>query len=307
MDYLRFRNADEVLETLGLLGTTPRAQRARIEKLAGFDSMLDVYDRVVASDNEDQLKQSIAEHGAIVSLSKLREGSNEKAVSLKVHSPYAAIVNEKGDVEVENTRYNILTPEGRLALSSKLPNPFPEHTDPATGYKYVEAAAWWKAQCSHLPCGPYVWLPGYSTHYFEIKYDVGIGKTDIVIQLWKGYLPKAGPHPLFPGGTGLEIGVYYRNWPASKLPLIASSWWPYSEPLWLEGVSFAIDFELINPENGNLFFKGGPQSTWWNTRWMLNESYKQYEKSQSSVPSRTNEYWLKYKINGYVRLAKEWK
>lgn len=301
MGHLIFRDADEVVDTLKLLGSTPRKERTRIEKLAGFSSLLDGYEKATASNSAEQLKHNLAKRGEILSMSQAHEAIDKNVVNQKFRSPFAAITNERGELQVGNTLYNVLSPEGFHALVSTMPNPYPQTTDPETGYKYVDTAMWWKASCSHAPCSPLVVLPGYSTHYFEIKSEVSIGKADIVIQLWKGWLPKAG---LFPGGTGAEVGVYYRDWPASELPLKVSQWWPYSEQLWLEGIKCDVKFELINPENGNLFFQADNQRTWWKTRWMLDESYEQYRKSQSAVPDRTNKYWLMYTINGKER---KWK
>ncbi|MEO6392415.1 MAG: hypothetical protein ABIP75_11225 [Pyrinomonadaceae bacterium] len=187
-------------------------------------------------------------------------------------------------------------------------DPSTNFTD-ANGYEYVETADWWKKACETLPCFSLIRWPDYSTKVIE---DV-IDGNPVVIQLWIGWCQKFMGIDEFPGGIGAEVGIYRRI--EGKVPgpidealpaafahrfLVPAErlfhnklWWAYPE------LNAEIEFELINPETGETFFKAGPERTYWLNRWMNPESYQRYKAAQDGdVPWFSVNYLMKYKING---------
>ena len=70
-------------------------------------------------------------------------------------------------------------------------------------------------------------------------------------------------------------------------------WWPYPE------LQTELEFEMVNPKTNETFFRAGPQTTYWLTKWMDTDSYEKYKDAQSgNTPWFSVNYNLKYKING---------
>jgi hypothetical protein len=210
-----------------------------------------------------------------------------------------------------------LQQEDRLALGK----PARVYTDP-DGYTYDETAPWWKSACAVLPCFETLAWPGYATAIVEDTID---GRP-VVIQLWKGWCQRFLGSPDFPGGIGAEVGVYERvdgrALPSSLsfLEPQASAffttavaaldhrqlWWPATM------VKAEIEFELVNPLNDKVFFRAGPETTYWLNKWMHPLQYIKYQRKcerrwsflpwwvpgNSRTPPLATGYRLKYRING---------
>jgi hypothetical protein len=120
----------------------------------------------------------------------------------------------------------------------------------------------------------------------------------------------------FPGGIGAEVGVY-RVIPGKARPRTLSFlppsfaaavlkpignlndndlWWAYPE------LGTQIQFSLVNPNTGEIFFSTGTEKTYWLNRWMNPDSYEKYKRDQGKgrmPPSwREVNYRLHYSING---------
>jgi hypothetical protein len=135
---------------------------------------------------------------------------------------------------------------------------------------------------------------------------------DVVIQLWKGWCPKFAGIQNFPGGVGAEVGIYRRipgrTRPSALpnglspdiIPRLLSAlasyadhelWWPFPE------LAARLECEFINPLNGQVVFSGGPENTYWLTKWMDDDSYRQYQRD-APTPASVVDYRLGFKING---------
>lgn len=195
------------------------------------------------------------------------------------------------------------------------------YTDP-DGYRYDETDEWWKVACEPLPCFEALAWPGYGTAILD---DVIDGKP-VVIQLWKGWCQRFLGSQNFPGGIGAEVGVYERvagrTLPASLSFLEPAAaaflttavsaldgsklWWPATK------LVTEIEWELINPVTNAVFFKAGPQKTYWRNKWMHEDQYinylRKYHKRWSALPwwfpfnsltpPNPVDYKLRYTING---------
>ncbi|MGH3941920.1 MAG: hypothetical protein ACRDTG_25530 [Pseudonocardiaceae bacterium] len=182
----------------------------------------------------------------------------------------------------------------------------------ADGYSYVETSERWKELCTILPCFLALQWPGYSTTIVE---DTIEGQP-VVIQLWKGWCQRFLGLQSFPGGLGAEVGVYRRIPGKSRpdslpfLPSVVESfvlnklgsltddelWWPAPE------LNARIEFDLINPVNGQKFFSAGPEDSYWLAKWMSERSYIRYWVGQEmNAPILPDGYILEYTINGRSR------
>jgi hypothetical protein len=75
-------------------------------------------------------------------------------------------------------------------------------------------------------------------------------------------------------------------------------WWPV-DPAEL---NLKIEFNMINPITNNTFFSAGPEKSYWLAKWMIEDSYKEYQRAQGEerTPSSVVDYILEFKINGNI-------
>jgi len=130
------------------------------------------------------------------------------------------------------------------------------------GYEYDETSEYWKGLCSALPCFAQLTWPGYKTTIVEDTID----GDPVVIQLWK-----AAVGPL--GGNAL--------------------WWPAPD------LHATLEYQLINPNTGQVFYSAGAESTFWLAKWMTDASYNRYtaDLGAGNTPA-VDGYVLDYRING---------
>lgn len=170
------------------------------------------------------------------------------------------------------------------------------HSTDSRGFTYTENSPWWKEMCTVFPCCTALCWPGYATRVWDATID---GQA-VVIQAWKGWCPKfLGMFTSdFPGGVGLEVGVY-RRMPGRQRPTslpflpppfaafllgaIAAAaedglWWPIPNHDWSLGASF------VNPITGKTVFEASPEKTWWLTKWMNDDSHYRYETQECQYP-----------------------
>jgi len=69
-------------------------------------------------------------------------------------------------------------------------------------------------------------------------------------------------------------------------------WYPFPE------LRTRLWFKLVNPLTREKFFQTTEQSTWWLTRWMAPDSYRNKYKKQHTVPAFPADFKLHYTING---------
>jgi hypothetical protein len=178
------------------------------------------------------------------------------------------------------------------------------------GYNYVQVSEWLQDLASHFPCTLAMEWPGYDTEIIEDRID----GQDIVIQLWKGWCPRAFDANT-PGGVGAEVGIYRRmpgrprpddstvsNWltnaantlfrgafdvlnvlqPAINLGLGLFQTQNLDhlddEDLWWPAPDLRTRLEstFINSLTGEPFFHAGPVTSYWLPKWMNNSSYGRY-------------------------------
>jgi len=196
-------------------------------------------------------------------------------------------------------------------VEADLSNPTVASTD-ARGFGYVETSDNWKQMCAAFPCCNALQWPDYATYSF----DTVIDQKPVVIQLWKGNCEKLLGLSQFPGGIGAEVGIY-RRIPGKARPQALSFlppqlaaallgpirnlnesqlWWAYPE------LNARIQFSLVNPITGQIFFSTGTETTYWLNRWMNPGSYDKYKRDQGNgkTPPSFHEvnYILHYSING---------
>jgi len=194
-----------------------------------------------------------------------------------------------------------------------------QYTD-ASGYNYDETSENWKQLCTAFPCFTLLHWQGYATQVVDTMngQPLTINGQPVVIQLWKGTCQKfLGGVGNFPGGIGAEVGVYHRmpgrarpslqqltslGIPNTLAGLIVAGiapltddqlWWAFPE------LNTQVAFTLTNPVTNQTFFTAGPETTYWLNKWMDDDSYEQYQKSQGNqVPGSPTDYVLNYSING---------
>jgi hypothetical protein len=188
----------------------------------------------------------------------------------------------------------------------------------ASGYKYDETSEQWKQLCTAFPCFALLQWPGYATLVVDTidGQPAVINGQAVVIQLWKGTCQKfLGGLSSFPGGIGAEVGVYHRVpgrirptldslsfLPAPLASLIVATianlpddqlWWAFPE------LNAQIEFTLTNPVTNQPFFTTQPETTYWLTKWMDDDSFARYQNDQGGqTPPSQTDYVLDYTING---------
>lgn len=194
------------------------------------------------------------------------------------------------------------------------------------GYDYVGMSESWKKLCLDLPCSKRVVIePVYKTQWLHTKID----GQDVVIQTWKGHIPKG--LRAMPGGIGGEVGIY-RVEPGRRIPdlldlpalstfppamqphvrtlvskllkeLVEAAehgvelWWPHP------ALNAQIDMKFTNPHTGDGFFAATPSEPaggYWMSRWMNYGSYINYIASEKlRVPVHAHEYVMDFAVKGH--------
>ena len=199
------------------------------------------------------------------------------------------------------------------------------HYQDGRGYEYVGMSESWKRLCLELPCSERVVIePVYKTKWITTEID----GNEVVIQTWKGHIPKG--LRAMPGGIGGEVGIYRRQ-PGRKIPelldipalslfpdsaqpfvrnfvskvlkeLVEAAeagvdlWWPFPE------LNAQIDMWFVNPKTGDDFFAASPSEPaggYWMSRWMNYGSYVDYIASEHlKVPVHAHQYVMQFGVKG---------
>lgn len=69
-------------------------------------------------------------------------------------------------------------------------------------------------------------------------------------------------------------------------------WYPYPE------LGTTLRFRLVNPFNGEEFFRTSPERTYWLTRWMDPHCYRQRYQHDHATPTQAASYVLHYTVDG---------
>lgn len=167
-------------------------------------------------------------------------------------------------------------------------------------YQWDATSEPWKRLCSMLPCFDDLAWPDYDT---KCWYEYELFGQPVVIQLWKGLCQQFLGRTDFPGGIGGEVGIYMRA-PGRALPPLdflplplqgvyriatrlagENLWWPVPEHL-----QPRITFRFKNPKTGQRLFED-PQSekTYWLTKWMEFDSFRDYEQ-KNPTPTWATEF-----------------
>jgi hypothetical protein len=208
--------------------------------------------------------------------------------------------------------------------------------DTKDGYTYVETSQAWKDVCSALPCFAEVWWAGYLTKVIKTSIggqpviiqlwkgwcqrlggkwanfpggmgaEVGIyskvaeGDSRVVLFQKPAEKIDRGLHQFRDDVSRVAQAVAPLQRVAPSLPrhdrphgeTEGEVWYPIPRPypsLW---------FKLVNPDTGEQFFETATENTYWLTRWMTPDSYRnKYQKEHSTPPFPAN-YVLHYTING---------
>lgn len=174
------------------------------------------------------------------------------------------------------------------------------------GYQYCETSEYWKNMCQDLPCTLLLQWPGYQTAIVPTT----LNGQPAIIQVWRGHCQRFLGLESAPGGYGAEVGVYtVEGWLSSpsnvdQVPGLAayakvmqdvtdSTWWPAPQ------LVQSISFNLINPNTNEVFVASQSENTYWNCKWMVPDSYAQYQKDQNgNVPDSPDGYPLQFWVNG---------
>lgn len=175
---------------------------------------------------------------------------------------------------------------------------------------FVETSDIWAARCSDLACGQWVRFNDYTEAH---RYNANIpGIGPVIIQLWKGWCPRFNEMPEtsalrevlnmgkeFPGGLGAEVGVYVPPDGSNRMVDAAFADTPVGRTKWVPLVNpdLRIAFKLVNTKTGKVIVDAPEKNTWWRTKWMSPDKYKEYKKTED-VPENPLEYTLQYWING---------
>ena len=236
------------------------------------------------------------------------------ATGTQGHPGAYAVLQDDGNFIVYDAANNALWASNTV---QNFNSPTVQYTD-ASDYDYDETSENWKQLCTAFPCFALLQWPGYATMVLDTLNGepLTINGQPVVIQLWKGTCQKfLGGLGNFPGGIGAEVGVYHRV-PGRARPTMASLsflplplaafivttiatltddqlWWPFPE------LGTQAQFILTNPVTNRTFFNVGPETTYWLTKWMDDDSYEKYQNDQGGqVPVSPTDYLLDYQING---------
>ena len=71
-----------------------------------------------------------------------------------------------------------------------------------------------------------------------------------------------------------------------------SLWWPAPD------LHTTLEYQLINPNTGEVFYSAGAESTFWLAKWMTDASYNRYTADHGGNVPPVDGYVLEYRING---------
>lgn len=183
------------------------------------------------------------------------------------------------------------------------------HYEDQRHYGFVEASDAWKAVCSHFPSFEGLAWDNYDQKTFLTLNNDGhtplvLDGKEVIVQLWKGLIPKSQKTPFADellGGVGAEIGIYRADngvgWLLKKLvDMPPQLWWPYPE------LGATMQYRLVNPITGEVFFDTRPETGYWTCKWIDPESYKRYVSDQKAlgkeVPGRPTQYRMEATVFG---------
>jgi hypothetical protein len=241
------------------------------------------------------------------------DGTSYWATGTNGHPGVWAVLKDDGNFVIYDAEGNALWTSN---TAQDFKSPTFRYID-SLGYKYDETSENWKQLCTAFPCFAQLHWLGYDTQIVDTinGQPLTIGGQPVVIQLWKGTCKTFLGLSNFPGGIGAEVGVYHRM-PGKALPDLGSLsflpadfaafiitsiahltdeqlWWAFPE------LNTQIEFTLTNPLTNQTFLTAGPETTYWLNKWMDDDSYEAYQRSQGNkTPASSTDYLLDYKING---------
>ena len=271
-----FKNTAELADVLATLRKTSPNKRKDLPKLKDTTSLFDLFENLREAKSKEESNSLVKQNKL---LSDLVEGKQDarRLINIKTNPLLAAVSDVEGRVHVGGHQIDILDESGMRDLMIL---PGGNEVSLTSTYSFTEFPP--EEWVQNLPCGPLVVLPGYPTHFFDMK----VGGRVIVVQLWKGSCPDAAGHGA--GGVGAEVGLYNRD------TFQPGVWWPDHEHKKM------IEFTLFNPVTTGVFFTDDTAvPIWWSHKWMKFPSYDQYRIDQNhQVPASTEEYILRYRIEG---------
>src|SRR5215213_2054910 len=284
-----FKDARELAETFDALRKAPPSKKKEITKGKSASTLADLFDNLRQAKSKEESDRLIKQHKLLSDLVKGKQEAR-RLIHIKLNPSLADISDDEGRVLVGDREFDVLKEDDTRELMRMMPEPLPDDDGGGGGggsgggastYSFTENPP--EEWVTGLPCGPWVVLPGYPTHFF----DANVGGRTVLVQLWKGSCPDYTFS--FSGGVGAEVGLYNRD---AWLPQLF--WWPDHEH------KKTLEFTLFNPVTTAPFFSGsGSKPIWWLHKWMTFSSYDQYVRDQQNrVPAKTEEYVLRFRIDG---------
>lgn len=267
---LSFNSEAELMNTLNEIKTMPES-RNNLEKLQGFHSMLDVFEKIESLENETALQKHAGAYSKFIVISSVTNENGEvnRMINMKVNFLFASLVNTNGEVMVNGLVYNLLKEEDTIRLNSIMIDYYSKQNQVNPQGIYVTIP-----DC--LPTA----VPMYAAYCIPITYPciyfkTTIGGRSVIVQVWKGYLPTIWG---IDGGIGAEVGLYY--------PL----WW--TKDLWMPDYKHCqnISYNMVLKSTGRVVVSAS-NYTWWLNKWLKFEI----------LPITASSYRLDYTIAGVSR------
>jgi hypothetical protein len=208
--------------------------------------------------------------------------------------------------------------------------------DTKDGLSYVETSQYWKEFCSPLPCFAELWWPDYLTKVIKTSIDGNPVIIQLWKGWCQRFGGRWGNFPGGMGAevgiyhkvddddsqlalfrkpvTKIDQGLHQFRDKLSHVsqkippvrqvtPFLPRHDRPHGNPdgeVWYPIIkNFPwLSFRLVNPYTGEEFFRTTSEKTYWLTRWMTPDSYRnKYQKEHWTPPFAAN-YVLHYSING---------
>lgn len=276
----QFQDAYQKIKKNGIMS------RKKIETLFGFKSIMDKLEEY-SNSVIDKKDNSIGKE----KLYKLLNGKNGlRTMSILRYDPIlSAMMNENGTIKIKSIEYSIINNNELNNITKVLPQYEELIQADENGYKYTEEPS--EDLVKFFPVNnlfPFT-FPGYPTKVFYDKFD----GREVIIQVWKGIAGFSSSRKV-PGGVGGEVGIYHGHKPTFAELLIAAIikafWPPYYEEKW------NLEYTLYN-EKGEIFISAAHDGIWWLHRWMKNDSYNEYKKTNNLTKS-PDRYYMEFKVQG---------